>query len=146
MEPLNIKDMYLSDFKKIENIYDTEFPNTWKISILESELNNSSSKYIVAYMSEKIVGFAGVLFSVDTADITNIVVRKSYRHMGIGSKLLEELINLTKENNKACLTLEVNINNVYAQQLYNKYNFKNLGIRKKYYNGTDDAYIMTLYL
>ena len=30
MEPLNIKDMYLSDFKKIENIYDTEFPNTWK--------------------------------------------------------------------------------------------------------------------
>ena len=146
MEPLNIKDMYLSDFKKIENIYDTEFPNTWKISILESELNNSSSKYIVAYMSEKIVGFAGVLFSVDTADITNIVVRKSYRHMGIGSKLLEELINLTKANNKACLTLEVNINNVYAQQLYNKYNFKNLGIRKKYYNGTDDAYIMTLYL
>lgn len=146
MEPLNIKDMYLSDFKRIENIYDTEFPNTWKISILESELNNSSSKYIVAYMSEKIVGFAGVLFSVDTADITNIVVRKSYRHMGIGSKLLEELINLTKENNKACLTLEVNINNVYAQQLYNKYNFKNLGIRKKYYNGTDDAYIMTLYL
>ena len=146
MEPLNIKDMYLSDFKKIENIYDTEFPNTWKISILESELNKSSSKYIVAYMSEKIVGFAGVLFSVDTADITNIVVRKSYRHMGIGSKLLEELINLTKENNKACLTLEVNINNVYAQQLYNKYNFKNLGIRKKYYNGTDDAYIMTLYL
>lgn len=146
MEPLNIKDMYLSDFKKIENIYDTEFPNTWKISILESELNNSSSKYIVAYMSEKIVGFAGVLFSVDTADITNIVVRKSYRHMGIGSKLLEELINLTKENNKTCLTLEVNINNVYAQQLYNKYNFKNLGIRKKYYNGTDDAYIMTLYL
>ena len=146
MEPLNIKDMYLSDFKKIENIYDTEFPNTWKISILESELNNSSSKYIVAYMSEKIVGFAGVLFSVDTADITNIVVRKSYRHMGIGSKLLEELINLTKENNKSCLTLEVNINNVYAQQLYNKYNFKNLGIRKKYYNGTDDAYIMTLYL
>ena len=139
MEPLNIKDMYLSDFKRIENIYDTEFPNTWKISILESELNNSSSKYIVAYMSEKIVGFAGVLFSVDTADITNIVVRKSYRHMGIGSKLLEELINLTKENNKACLTLEVNINNVYAQQLYNKYNFKNLGIRKKYYNGTDDA-------
>ena len=146
MEPLNIKDMHLSDLKEIENIYDTEFQNTWKISILESELSNSSSKYIVAHIADKIVGFAGVLFSVDTADITNIVVRKSYRHMGIGSKLLEELINLAKENNKNCLTLEVNINNVYAQQLYTKYNFKNLGIRKKYYNGTDDAYIMTLYL
>lgn len=143
---IKITSMTHSDLKEFENIYDTEFQNTWKISILKGELNNPSSTYIVARIAEEIVGFAGVLFSVDTADITNIVVRKAYRHMGIGSKLLEELINLTKINNKTCLTLEVNTNNTYAKQLYSKYNFKNLGLRKKYYNGTDDAYIMTLYL
>lgn len=146
MENLKFTKMTLSDLDEIENIFDTDFPSSWKISTLKSELMNESSKYIVVRYDNEIVGFAGVWFSVDDAHITNIVVKKSFRNMGIGSKLLEKLIDLTKENYKASLTLEVNTKNTYAQKLYNKYNFKNLGIRKKYYNGTDDAFIMTLYL
>lgn len=146
MENLKFTKMTLSDLDEIENIFDTDFPSSWKISTLKSELMNESSKYIVVRSDNEIVGFAGVWFSVDDAHITNIVVKKSFRNMGIGSKLLEKLIDLTKENYKASLTLEVNTKNTYAQKLYNKYNFKNLGIRKKYYNGTDDAFIMTLYL
>lgn len=145
MENLKFTKMTLSDLDEISDIFDTDFPCSWKIDTLKSELMNKSSKYIVARFDKKIVGFAGIWFSVDDVHITNIVVRKSFRNMGIGSKLLEKLIDLTKENYKA-LTLEVNTKNIYAQKLYNKYNFKNLGIRKKYYNGTDDAFIMTLYL
>ncbi len=145
MEKIEIGNMELSALQEIKSIYETDFENTWSIHILESELKNPNSKYIVAHIENEIVGFAGALLSVDTADITNIVVKKSYRNMGIGSKLLEALINLVKQNNKTCLTLEVNTKNVYALNLYNKYHFKNLGIRKRYYKGTDDAYIMTLY-
>lgn len=146
MENLSLTLMQPSDLNSIKNIYDEEFENTWKLSVLESELTNISSKYIIARINDEIVGFAGIWFSVDDAHITNIVVRKSFRNKGIGSLLLEKLIELTTENYKACLTLEVNTKNIYAQKLYNKYNFKNLGIRKKYYNGTEDAYIMTLHV
>ena len=41
--------------------------------------------------------------------------------------------------------LEVNVENTQAIKLYEKFGFKNLGIRKKYYNNTTDAYIMTKY-
>ena len=99
--------------------------------------------YIVAKENGEIVGFAGIWYSVDDAHITNIVVRKSYRNKGIGSLLLEKLIELAKT--KTSLTLEVNTKNEIAQKLYLKYGFKNLGIRKKYYDGIEDAYIMTLY-
>lgn len=61
-----------------------------------------------------------------------------------GSKLLEALINKAKET---CIfiTLEVNVKNIPAINLYKKYNFKILGTRKKYYNNKFDAYIMTKY-
>lgn len=146
MENLNISDMKIYDLDEIEAIYNTDFENTWKFSTLKSELSNASSKCIIARLNNEIVGFAGIWFSVDDAHVTNIVVKKSHRNKGIGSLLLEKLINLTKENCKSCLTLEVNTNNIYAQRLYTKYNFKNLGIRKNYYNGLEDAFIMTLYL
>lgn len=146
MENLNISDMKLCDLDEIEAIYNTDFENTWKFSTLKSELSNPFSKCIIARLNNKVVGFAGIWFSVDDAHVTNIVVKKSHRNKGIGSLLLEKLINLTKENCKSCLTLEVNTNNIYAQRLYTKYNFKNLGIRKNYYNGLEDAFIMTLYL
>ena len=143
MDNLHILNMTINDFYEIEPIYNSEFDEFWQTNNLKSELENINSKYIVAKLDDKIIGFAGIWFSVDDAHITNIVVRKIYRNKGIGSALLERIIELAKE--KASLTLEVNTKNVPAQKLYLKYGFKNLGIRKKYYKGTDDAYIMTLY-
>lgn len=145
MENLKISKMQLADLSEIENIFYLDFPCSWKINTLKEELQNDSSIYIISKIEQEIIGFAGIWLSVDDAHITNIVVKKSYRNMGIGSKLLEELIKLTKKNDKQSLTLEVNTNNIYAQKLYTKYNFKILGTRKKYYNGIEDAFIMTLY-
>ena len=135
--------MTLEDFYQIEPVFITEFDDFWKPENLKSELENLNSKYIVAKENGLVVGFAGIWFSVDDAHITNIVVRKSYRHKGIGNALLKVLIELGKA--KESLTLEVNTQNEIAQKLYLKYGFENLGVRKKYYGGTQDAYIMTLY-
>ena len=60
--------------------------------------------------------------------------------------MLEELIKIAKEKKLKDITLEVNVNNIPAINLYKKYNFKEVGIRKKYYNNSDDAIIMTLML
>lgn len=143
MDNIKISDMTFDDYKSIYPVYNTEFDEFWSLENLKSELDNPNSKCIVAKLDEKIVGFAGVWFSVDDAHITNIVVHKAFRHKGIGSMLLEELIELAKI--KSSLTLEVNTQNETAYKLYSKYGFTNLGIRKKYYKGIDDAYIMTLY-
>jgi len=145
MDNIQISNMSLDDFYEIAPIYNNKFDDFWNASILKSELDNINSKYIVAKLNNTVVGFAGIWFSVDDAHITNIVVHKDFRHNGIGSKLLEVLILLAKQYKKNALTLEVNTKNEYAKKLYLKYNFENLGIRKKYYKGMDDAFIMTLY-
>ena len=146
MNDLLITNMTLDDFSEIESIYNTHFDTFWNTNALKSELENENSQCIVAKLNSKIVGFASIWYSVDDAHVTNIAVHIDFRKQNIGSKLLEELIKLAKEHKKTSITLEVNTKNTVAQKLYCKYGFINLGIRKKYYKGIEDAYIMTLKL
>ena len=137
-----IKEMTLSDFEKIKEILQTDFDEFWTPSILKSELESDLSKYIVAKQENQIVGFAGVIILPDDVEITNIVTKKSERKKGIGKLLLDKLIQMAFELEKD-ISLEVNEKNEAAINLYKKAGFKEVGIRKKYYNGIDNAIIMT---
>lgn len=143
---MEILEMNLSDYEEIKDILTTEFDEFWKPSILESELKSENSKYIVAKENGKIVGFAGLWFSPVDAEITNIVTKKTERKRGIGKALLDRLIEMAREAKRDNISLEVNENNVPAGSLYEKAGFEIAGIRKKYYNGKDNAIIMTKYL
>ena len=63
--------------------------------------------------------------------------------MVFGSFLLENLISFAKKLNIKVITLEVNECNLSAIKRYNKFNFNKVGVRKKYYDGKNDAIIMT---
>ena len=140
---LEIEKMTLDDLDSIQNILFTEFDNFWTFSAFKQELNSENSHFIVAKSNNEIVGFAGLKVIVDEADIMNIVVKKTFRHNGIGSILLENLISYAMDNNLKTITLEVNEHNLSAIRLYDKFNFDHIGIRKKYYNGESDAIIMS---
>lgn len=139
---IEISEMTLNDFEKIKENLQIEFDEFWKPSILKSELESENSKYIVAKENSKIVGFAGIILLPDDAEITNIVTKKSERKKGIGNLLLAKIIEIAK-NERNSISLEVNEKNEIAIKLYKKYGFEKVGIRKKYYNGIDNAIIMT---
>ena len=114
MKNLVIDKMTLSDLAEIANNLTSDFDEFWNSSILESEIKNPFSQYIIARINKEIVGFAGVIDTVDQLEITNIVVKKDFRKKGIGNELLTELIKLAKENDKEKITLEVNNTNLAA--------------------------------
>ena len=139
-----IDKMSLEDLISIKDILTTEFDDFWNYEILKSELESNNSYFFVAKnISGEIVGFAGIKIILDEADIMNIVIKKDFRNNGIGSLLLDYLISYSKSINLKTITLEVNEINIPAIKLYEKFDFEKLGIRKKYYNGSRDAYIMT---
>ncbi len=144
MDSLKISNMTISDLDSIKDTLLLEFDDFWNYNTFRSELLNPNSKYIVAKINNKIVGFAGIWKAVDDIHITNIVTAKKFRNQNIGSTMLLELIKISEtENNINSITLEVNSNNIPAIKLYEKFDFKKVGIRKKYYNNIDDAIIMT---
>lgn len=143
MDNIKISAMTLPDLDSISDILTCEFDDFWNYNLFKSELENKNSMYIVAKLNNQIVGIAGIWLSVDDIHITNIVVKKNCRNQKIGSLMLNNLIKLCENQTQKSITLEVNSNNIPAQKLYQKFGFKNVGIRKKYYNNTEDAIIMT---
>lgn len=141
---IEIFEMTLSDLNSIKSILNSDFDDFWNYNIFKSELENENSKYIIAKLDNIVVGFAGFTILYDEADITNIVVNKNYRHIGIGSAMLKELITLATSLNIAVLNLEVNSSNLFAIDLYKNFSFYQCGLRKKYYNNSDDAILMKL--
>ena len=116
--------MTINDYNMIKDILFEEFDDFWSEGILKKELESENSKYIVIKENDEILGFAGIWISPVDCQITNIVVKKIYRNQGIGSRLLEKLIEVAKETEFDVLSLEVNEKNESAIKLYEKYGFE----------------------
>ena len=81
---------------------------------------------------------------VDEAHITTFAVHPRYRRRRIGERLLLALIDLSADRHAREATLEVRLSNIAARRLYEKYGFRPVGIRPRYYSDNqEDALIMT---
>jgi ribosomal-protein-alanine N-acetyltransferase len=90
-----------------------------------------------------IIGFAGLWLMVDEAHITTIAMHPDYRRRGLGEFLLVNLIDIAYTIGAKWVTLEVRVSNTTAQNLYQKYGFREAGVRRRYYSDNhEDALIM----
>ena len=96
----------------------------------------------VAIMDGKVIGYYSFYQILDEADVNNIAVDVVWQNKGVGTALMSDMIEECKSRGIAAITLEVGANNLVAQKLYVKAGFRQEGLRKKYYNNTEDAIIM----
>ncbi|MFQ5880818.1 MAG: ribosomal protein S18-alanine N-acetyltransferase [Dehalococcoidia bacterium] len=85
-----------------------------------------------------IVGFVGVWIMADEAHIVTIAVRESHRGRGIGELLLIAAIEVAHHNQRSVISLECRASNTVALKLYEKYSFKQVGIRPRYYSDNQE--------
>ena len=91
-----------------------------------------------------IVGYVSVWYQGDEAHVTEIAVKETLRGRGVGELLLIGSLKAAIEHGSKVMTLEARVSNFIAHRLYQKYNFKSVGIRKAYYSDNrEDAVIMT---
>ena len=108
----------------------------------ESFKNAENTRFYLYFEDQKVVGYVGIYSVLDEGYITNIAVLKDYRKKGIATKLLKELTE--KESNLSFISLEVRVSNIAAISLYEKFEFKQEGIRKAFYsNPKEDGLILT---
>lgn len=133
------------DIDEILDISSLSFHISWSKDSYIQELSNPIAKYFVAKLNDKVVGFAGTWIILDESHITNIAIHPNCRKQGIASKLLNELLCYCRKKGCKAFTLEVRSSNDAAKALYGKYNFKQDGVRKGYYeDNKEDAIIMWL--
>lgn len=140
---MEISPMTLSDLEEIKENLEKDFNSFWNFEIFKSELVNTNASYLVIRLHSQIIGYAGFQKILEEANLMNIVIKKDMRKKGYACLLLQELILLAKSKNCSSITLEVNEHNLSAINLYKKFSFKSIGLRKNYYQGIDNAIIMT---
>ena len=144
---MKVREMRIEDLEDILEIENACFETPWRLETLEEEiLRNELAYYLVLVDDEnssKVVGYVGMWKIFDEAHITNIALLPSYQGKKLGYKLLNELIEVSKNLGVFSMTLEVRPSNTIARSLYEKLLFKLEGLRKGYYTDTnEDALIM----
>ncbi len=120
------------------------YARPWSTSLFLSELAMRTSRlYVVARVGRDIVGYAGLMMTLDEGHVTTVAVDPRWHRQGIGTRLLLALAREAVERGATGMTLEVRMSNSGAQDLYRRFGFSPVGVRKGYYQETnEDALVM----
>ena len=142
---LTIAAMRLEDLAEVQRIEQASFSTPWPENAYRSELmTNRLASYLVARIDDRIVAYGGMWLMVDEAHITTFAVHPAWRRQRIGERLLLAFLDLARDRHAREATLEVRLSNLAARRLYEKYGFRPVGLRPRYYSDDhEDALIMT---
>ena len=110
----------LSDVFEIESEC---FKDAWSKEQIGSALKSSNQKIFILEDNGKITGFGVTMSVLDECEILRIAVRKQFRRNGMGSFLLQKMLDEGKENGTGIFYLEVRASNEPARKLYEKKGF-----------------------
>ena len=145
-EPLvvHIIPMRRRHVRSVLRIEQQVYPRPWTMSLFLSELSLRSSRaYFVSRVGRDVVGYGGLMMSADDGHITTLAVDPRWQRRQIATRLMLVLAREAIARNARSVTLEVRLSNRAAQELYRRFGFAPVGVRKNYYAETnEDALVM----
>lgn len=147
MTDIKIQPMTVSHLNEILEIEKTLFVTPWTRPMFEEELARGSpmTYTVVATELDRVIGYTIAWFLFDEVHLVNIAVHGEWQKRGIGSFLLNHLIDGASAAEVAVVTLEVRQSNNVAQAFYGSFGFEKIGVRRGYYSDNrEDAVLMAV--
>jgi [ribosomal protein S18]-alanine N-acetyltransferase len=141
---VRLRPMLSADLSAVLALEDELFaPDTWTAAMYRDELSRTDTRvYLVADDAGEIVGYAGLIAYDDEAHVSTIAVAEPRQGEGIGSQLLDALLDAADRRSPVVI-LEVRADNELAQGLYRRRGFTVIGRRRGYYQPSGaDAVVM----
>ncbi|EKU92726.1 ribosomal protein S18-alanine N-acetyltransferase [Bacteroides oleiciplenus] len=107
-------------------------------------ISRAQGRFLVVESQGKIAGYLSLLINkrAHSLRIYSLAVHPVFRGKGVGQLLIERAVAVAYKKSLGKITLEVNVSNFSAIQLYEKNGFECVGIRKNYYHDGTDAHYM----
>lgn len=130
--------------RAVARIEQQVYPRPWSASLFLSELALRANRaYFVAKVGRDVVGYGGLMLTADEAHITTLAVDPRWHRHQIATRLMLALAREGIARGVTGLTLEVRMTNRAAQDLYRRFGFGPVGVRKNYYAEIgEDALVM----
>ena len=140
--------MRIDDLNMVYNLEVDSYQFPWTKEIIRDCILYNYDSYTV-FFGDKIIGYIISKISYPETHILNLTVNTKFRNNGIGTSLIQFIIDDARIRNSKDIILEVRTSNASAQSLYKKLSFEIIGLRKDYYEckqGREDALVLKLEL
>lgn len=131
-----------ADIEKIYALEQVCFKSPWSLNSLTDVFKLNNFYGLLVEVEGEIVAYVGCVYDNWDADVLNVATSPNHRKKGYAQKLLDDVIVFLQTSGKERVFLEVRASNLPAQNLYVKMGFSPIGIRKNYYENTEDAIVM----
>ncbi len=139
LSEISLRRLEMSDAPAVLAIYRSaggpNFP-IWSLEATQGELLMSPGGLGAFLSTGELVAFAIFHYNFDEIAITNVATRPDYQGQGIMSLLFKKMF---ENEGTMPFWLEVHETNIKARKFYEKFSFREIGRRPKYYNDNTDA-------
>lgn len=133
------------DLEGVLFVESESFTNPWTKEMYAWELQNRAvcHIFVVRTPDQPVIGFCAFWLVVDEIHINNVAILPGMRGQGIGTVLMQRVLEEARDLGAQRATLEVRVSNEGARRLYERLGFYVAGTRRDYYtNPVEDALIL----
>jgi ribosomal-protein-alanine N-acetyltransferase len=142
-----IRRMEESDLDAVMEIESSSFSTPWSRASFRNLLGRDDATLWVAVIDGNVAGYAVVWYVLREAELGNLAVAPGWRRRGLGRRLLDLALDISRERGAERIYLEVRVSNRVAQELYELRGFQHVGLRRRYYRvPVEDARVMCMEL
>lgn len=111
------------------------YPNPWPFKTMQDcqQAGYQCIKGSFESEPEKVVCYAFLMIGFEESNLLNISVHPKFQRQSIASRLLHHMLLISRINHAKHMWLEVRESNEPAINLYKKFGFECIGLRKNYY-------------
>ncbi len=142
-DQIRVRRMRAEDLPSVITIEATAYTVPWSEATFRGLLQRADADLVVAELDGALVGYACSWFVVDQGELGNVAVAEGWRNHGVGTRLIESVIERALERGAREVFLEVRPSNISAQRLYGRFGFREVARRRNYYTDPpEDAVVM----
>lgn len=134
------------DLARVLEIEEASFTLPWSRGVFVDQIRTRQHSWCVCLRDEEtreVLGYAIFWSAAAEIHLMNIAVAPEARRKGCGDALLRAVLHMGVQLDADRVVLEVRVSNAVAIRLYEKYGFKIVVVRPRYYSDNqEDAYLM----
>ena len=147
LPPLALQTMTEAWLDAVARIEKQAYTHPWSRGNFADSLRAGYHAQVLT-QEQTLLGYHVLMLSPGEAHLLNITVDPEQQGRGLALHMLGELTRWSQAQGAQSLWLEVRVSNARARQIYERYGFKAVGLRKNYYPlapfKREDAVVMSL--